>query len=154
MAAIAGKAKAPSADVLAAARPIVRALTPAGRTNRRESEDELRHRFAEDGAEIDKKYFNAALAVLEENGHAGGCDAGRLPGCRTGLSGPSPSCLRRGVIPGRSVGGVGGFTALLMIFRTFSSSLSGGSGRARTPGSNGQEASEAFARRSMSERGW
>jgi hypothetical protein len=91
MAAIASKAKAPSADVLAAARPIVRALTPAGRTNRRES------------AEIDKKYFNAALAVLEENGHAGGCDAGRLPGCRTGLSGPSPSCLRRGVIPGRSV---------------------------------------------------
>jgi hypothetical protein len=103
MAAIVSKAKAPSADVLAAARPIVRALTPAGRTNRRESEDELRHRFAEDGAEIDKKYFNAALAVLEENGHAGGCDAGRLPGCRTGLSGPSPSCLRRGVIPGRSV---------------------------------------------------
>jgi hypothetical protein len=80
MAAIASKAKAPSADVLAAARPIVRALTPAGRTNRRESEDELRHRFAEDGAEIDKKYFNAALAVLEENGHAGGYDAGRLPG--------------------------------------------------------------------------
>jgi hypothetical protein len=37
-----------------------------------------------------------------------------------------------------------------MIFRTFSSSPSGGSGRARTPGSNGQEASEAFAR--MSER--
>jgi hypothetical protein len=81
MAAIASKAKAPSADVLAAARAIVRALTPAGgRTNRRESEDELRHRLAEDGAEIDKKYFNTALAVLEENGHAGGYDAGRLPG--------------------------------------------------------------------------
>jgi|SoiMethySBSTD1v2_1073268.scaffolds.fasta_scaffold979182_1 hypothetical protein len=90
MAAIASKAKAPSADVLAAARTIVRALTPAGgRTNRRESEDELRHRLAEDGAEIDKKYFNTALAVLEENGHAGGATLAACPGCRTGLSGPS-----------------------------------------------------------------
>ena len=44
----------------------------------REHEAELRHRLAEEGAEIDN--FNAALAVLEENGHAGGCDAGRLPG--------------------------------------------------------------------------
>jgi hypothetical protein len=55
-----------------------RLLPVDGRTA--ESEDELRHRLAEDGAQIDKKYFNAALAVSEENGHAGGYDAGRLPG--------------------------------------------------------------------------
>jgi hypothetical protein len=69
MAAIASKANAPSADVLAAARPIVRALTPAGgRTNRRESADELRHRLGEDGAEIDKKYFNAAWPYWRRTG--------------------------------------------------------------------------------------
>jgi hypothetical protein len=42
--------------VLAAVRAIVNALRPGGgRTNRCESEDELRHRFTEDGAEMSDK---------------------------------------------------------------------------------------------------
>jgi hypothetical protein len=82
--------RAPAPEVLEAAHAIVRALTPGGgRTNRVESEDELKHRLAEDGVKIDRKPFAAALELLEENGDAGGFDAGRLPGRLTGLSGRS-----------------------------------------------------------------
>jgi hypothetical protein len=72
---------APTPEVVDAARAIVRALTKGGgRTNRVESEDELKHRLAEDGVKIDRKQFTAALEVLEVNGEAGGFDTGRLPG--------------------------------------------------------------------------
>jgi hypothetical protein len=47
---------APTPEVLDAAHAIVRALTPGGgRTNRVESEDELKHRLAEDGVKINRK---------------------------------------------------------------------------------------------------
>jgi hypothetical protein len=72
---------APTPEVLDAARAIVRALTPGGgRTNRVESEDELKHRLAEDGVKIDRKLLAAALEALEVNGEAGGFDSGSLPG--------------------------------------------------------------------------
>jgi hypothetical protein len=75
------KGIAPTPEVLDAARAVVRALSPnVGRTNRVESEDELKHRLAEDGVRIDRKQFAAALEVLELNGEAGGFDTGSLPG--------------------------------------------------------------------------
>jgi hypothetical protein len=51
-----------------------------GRTNGCESEDELRHRLAEDGVEISAKIFAVALKALEGNGDPGGFDTGALPG--------------------------------------------------------------------------
>jgi hypothetical protein len=45
------------------------ALRPGGgRTNRCESEDELSHRLAEDGAELSGENLAAALKALEGNG--------------------------------------------------------------------------------------
>jgi hypothetical protein len=81
--------------MLEMARAIVRSLTPGqGRTNRCQSEDELRHRLTEDGVKINKNNFAAAVAVLEENGDPGGYDTGRLPGLRHRIVRP-PSELPR-----------------------------------------------------------
>jgi hypothetical protein len=62
------------------ARAIVSVLRPGrGRTNRRESEDELRHRLAEDGAQVKDDNLGAALKLLEGNGDPEGFDNGAVP---------------------------------------------------------------------------
>jgi hypothetical protein len=106
---------APTHEVLDAAHAIVRALTPGdGRTNRVESEDELRHRLAEDGLKVGRKQFAAALEVLDVNGEAGGFDTGALSGLPYRIVRPE-SRLPRTLLnpnPSRPMG-AGGFAPVL-----------------------------------------
>jgi hypothetical protein len=71
----------PEPGVLAAAHCIVRSLLPGnGRSNICDSEEELRHRLRQDGAEVNDDDLSEALLLLEENGSPTGYDVGMIPG--------------------------------------------------------------------------
>jgi hypothetical protein len=117
------------AGVLAAARCIVRALLSGnGRLNICDSEDELRHRLAQDGVEISGENFSAALELLEENGRHRRAVPG-LPYKVVRLE----SRLHRSRLNPNPPKGIVLEVSGLIDLPACSSLLSGQAGRARTP---------------------
>jgi hypothetical protein len=104
VAAIASNAKAPAADVLAAARGDCSGLDSCRWTDEPQS---LRTSCAigwpRTGPRSIKSTSTRRWPSRRRTGTLAGTTLAAYPGCRTGLSGPSPGCPRRGVIPGRSV---------------------------------------------------